>query len=138
MTRHTAKTMIELRERLGLSQTELARRMGYARAYINRLENDRLKISAEVDERLRSVEAGVTYQETSQPDAAVAEDPPPPVRVQIQSQHALPPRTPTEQELVNEFCRIVSSAHHIPGALWEIRRVLKVHLSPEILEKLKD
>ena len=68
----------------------------------------------------------------------VAENPATYRQVQIQSQHSLPPRTPTEQELVNEFCRIVASAQHIPGALWEIRRVLKIHLSPDQLEKLKD
>jgi transcriptional regulator with XRE-family HTH domain len=129
MSRHTAQTMSALRQRLGLSQTELARRMGYARAYINRLENGRLAISAEVDERLRGIEAGVTYQEKSQGEAA-----------QIEEEHgsnALPydrssdagsrpaHREPGAQELTDEFLILLGKARSHPGGLYQLQRMLK-------------
>jgi transcriptional regulator with XRE-family HTH domain len=131
--------MTALRERLQLSQGELARRMGYARGYVNRLENGRLKISAEADERLRSIELGVTYQETSQVANAVEESPPPdPARVQLQPRHAMPARELTEQQLFDEFARIVAAAKHIPGGFGYVRAQLRLHLSADQLEKLKD
>jgi len=48
--------MMLLRRRLGLDQSEFAKLLGYARPYVNRVENGHYPISDEIDARLIEIE----------------------------------------------------------------------------------
>jgi transcriptional regulator with XRE-family HTH domain len=127
--------MAALRTRMGWSQGELATRMGYARAYINRLEKGRLSISAEVDERLRGLEQGVTYQDTSQgKTSALEESQSQHQAVNINPRHALPVSEPTVVELRSLFEEILADCRRTPGGFYNLTRALKrfqkEHLEP--------
>lgn len=110
---------------------EAARLMGVSESYVSHLQNGNRAFSAERRARLEALEKDYALQKNELGEGltiALGED---------QAPYAPPPPSPTEQEVVDYFLAALTEARQLPGGVGYVATILKMHLNPEQIKKLK-